>query len=55
MLKASKKMGALYEETEYRFQIHTITMIRRGLFESYNLLSLLKELVKKNKKIKFAK
>jgi hypothetical protein len=30
-------------------------MIRRGLFESYNLLHLTKELVQKNKKLKFAK
>lgn len=30
-------------------------MIRRGLFESYNLLYIIKELVQKNKKLKFAK
>jgi len=30
-------------------------MIRRGLFESYNLLHIIKELVQKNKKMNAAK
>lgn len=40
---------------DYLCQIHSLTMVRRNLFESYNLLFLIREVVSKSKKLKFAK
>lgn len=45
----------LYSGLGYRSQIWTISLIRRALFESFNLTVLLREAVSKAKKYKFAK
>ena len=55
LMKNIKQLVVVYGQIEYRSQLHSITMIRRGLFESYGLLFLVRECVQKNKKMKFAK
>lgn len=43
-----------FGKMDYLCQTHAIAMIRKGLFESYSLLYLIKETVGKGKKLKFA-
>jgi hypothetical protein len=51
-LHAIKTLTLAFESSEYRCQLHVLTTVRRGLFESHHLLGLVREAVQKNKKLK---
>lgn len=54
-LGALLQLKEFHQKIDYRSQIRSLVTIRRNLYESYNLLSLVREVSSKNKKLKVVK
>lgn len=55
VIGALMQLKEFHQKIDYRTQIRSLVTIRRNLFESYNLISLIREASSKNKKVKAVK